>query len=268
MIRLAIGFLMILWIPLCTQVWAQTATPTASSADSATIQKMKEKIELEKLQLEEAELKVKLLKAQEQLSPQPTPIQAKVTNSSSEDLKGTIQKLKSDESKKAHDLALADKDKADLFVLDFLNEEIWYKGVRYSVFELQNIAHDQNWKVSKTVSGRTPWGEPRYLYQYLNISVLKYDRDDRGILVLKAPEKPGDFQFLTPESISFVSISGDVRTATDNDYYKYEGQDQKDNKKFIKYGHDGGIGFNDEIEFYFDQQDKLNMIRYGILGQH
>ncbi len=257
-----------LFIFSCLQTQAQTPTSTASeSVDSSAIQKIKEKIELEKLQLEEAELKVKLLKAQEQLTPQSTPTAVKISNGNSEDSKWNLEKLKLAESKKAQVLAQTNKDKADLLVLDLVNEEMWYKGIRYSAFELHVLARDQGWKISKKVGGRTPSGDARWFYEYQNISLLKYERNTRGILVIKSSEKPGDFQFLTANSISPLSNSGDVRNATESDYFKYEGLDERENKRILKYGRDGGIGFNDEIEFMFDREDKLTAIHYGVLGE-
>ena len=74
--------------------------------------------------LEEAELKVRLLKAHEQLTPQATPTPAKASNGTAEDSKWGLEKLKLAESKKAQTLAQTNKDRSDLFVLDFVNEEM------------------------------------------------------------------------------------------------------------------------------------------------
>jgi hypothetical protein len=254
-----------------TKAQDQTVTPTALSSDNEAIQKLKEKIELQKLQLEEAELKVKLLKAQQQLTPQLATAVPTSTNTpeniTDEQKKAALDKFKTEQLKKAQELAKANKDNPNMLVLDTVNAQLWYKGIPYTAYELNRIAEDQAWKGKREVSGRNNWGMPKYLYQYKNSSLLKYDTHDRGILSFKTSDKPEDFQFLTQDGFSFAASSGDIRVNAANPFFSYKSQDEKNGQKILKYGHDGGLGFNEEIEFYFDRQDKMTMIRYGILGE-
>jgi hypothetical protein len=248
-------------------VQAQSETPIAESDTGNTaIQQEKEKIELEKLQLEEAELKLKLMKAQAQLSPVPTPTPQ--PNNNSEQLKQALDAFKLAESNKAEALAKDNKDKTDLLVLDLVNSEVWYKGIRYGMYEFNNLVIDQGWKLAQKVDERDPQGHARNLFTYQNVSLLKYENRDRGIFFMKAPLNTGDMDFLTPEGVSFASSNGDVRTNSENAYFTYDSQGEEKNQKVLKYRHGGGLGFNDQVQFWFDRQGKMTQIRYGVLGEH
>jgi hypothetical protein len=248
---------------------AQTATPTmGADAENAAIQQEKEKIELEKLQLEDAQLKLKLIQAQQQLSPMPTPTPQPVVNNSDQ-AKKALEDLKIAESKKAEALAKEAKEKTDVFILDLVNNEIWYKGVRYGMFEFQNLAADQNWKVAKTVDERDPSGHARYLYAYQNAALLKYENKDQGIFSMKMAAETGDMDFLTPEGLSFRSSTGDVRDNSPSAYFKYDSQRPEKDQKVLKYvSAENFLGFDVQVEFWFNRHDKMTQIRCGLLGQH
>ena len=252
---------------LLAPLMAKAQTPTeGTNTDSFAIQQEKDKIELEKLQLEDAELKLKLMKAQAELSPVPTPT-AQPSHNSDQD-KQVLEDLKLAESKKAEELAKTNEDKADLFILDLVNSEVWYKGVRYSAYEFNNLAADQGWTVAKKVDVRDPQGHARFLYNYQNISMVKYENRDRGVFFMKAPSKPGDMDFITPEGLSFASSNGDVRTNTENGYFVYDSQDEEKNQKVLKYRQGGSLlNFNEQLEFWFDRQGKMTQVRYGVLSE-
>jgi hypothetical protein len=257
---------------LQTRLQAQTLTPTETAgtdAESAAITQEKEKIELEQLQLQDAELKLKLMQAQAQLtptSPTPTPQPAAVNGNQ---VKQALEDFKLAETKKAEALAKDNKDKTDVLILDLVNAEVWYKGVRYGIYEFYNLAADQDWKISKTLDERDPSGHARNLYSYQNVSLLRYENRDRGVFSMKAPLNTGDMDFLTPEGLSFKSASGDVRDNNQNAYFKYDSQGEDKGQRILKYvSPESFLDFNIQAEFWFDRHDKLTRIRFGTLGEH
>ena len=265
-------FIFTLLILVQSGLRAQTVTSTTTSgtdAESTAIAQEKEKIELEQLQLQDAQLKLKLMQAQAQLtptSPTPTALPVALTGDKA---KQALEDFKLAESKKAEALAKENKDKADVLTLDLVNSEVWYKGVRYGMYEFYNLTEDQGWKITKTVDERDPSGHARNLFAYQNVSLLRYENKDQGIFSMKAPLNTGDLDFLTPEGLSFKSSNGDVRDNTQNVFLKYDSQSEEKNQKILKYlSPENFLGFNVQMEFWFDRHDKMTQIRYGVLGEH
>ena len=238
-----------------------SVSTTTSSDENASFEAQKHKLELEQLELqnEKVKLEMKQIQSESEMN------QAKEKKENSKEELAIYQ---TDESKKAEALAQENKDKADLLVLDLVNAEVWYKGVRYSIHDFYTLGTDQNWKMTKKVDERDPHGYPRWLYQYHNISFLKYENKDRGILTLEAPTKDGDFKMLTVEGISFDSSSDEARNAFQDEYFNYDGQSDKGNLKYLKYKHSRGLAFDDLLEIYFDKQGKIVRLRYGVLGEN
>jgi hypothetical protein len=223
-------------------------------------------MELEKLRLEKEklELEVEKLKLQATLGPS---TETKKEKPSKADKKELLEKFQSDYSAQAQTLAQQHKDEADLMVLDLVNSEIWYKGTRYGIHEWESLAGNQGWKLSKRVDSRDSGGHARYLYRYLNNSLLRYEGRNRGVWTFQAPSKDGDFRFLTPEGLSFTSLQEDVRNAFKNDYFEFERQKRDKHGMLLRYVHKVNWQFDDKLEVSFGLDGKMSGLRYGVLDE-
>ena len=137
-------FIFLLSVPflLSGAVYGQsTPTPTATDSD-ASFEAEKHKLELERLRLENEKLQLEMKQVQSEND-------LTESKKKKENEKQDQAVYQTDESKKAADLAQQNKDKADLLVLDLVNAEVWYKGVRYSVHDFYTLGTDQNWKMTK-----------------------------------------------------------------------------------------------------------------------
>jgi hypothetical protein len=252
------------------QLWADdtsvnpTPIPTLTSSG---LELEKNQLEIEKLQLENEKLKLEMdkMKFQATLTPGPGSSNENHDNDAKKDEK--IAAYLDDESQKTKDLATQNKDKDDLLIVDFANAESWYKGVPYTLHNLHTLAMDQKWSMSKRVEERNSAGIARNMYQIKNLSLLRYEDKDRGIVKIDSPQKEGDLKILTPEGISFDSSVGDVRSVFQNLYFKYEGQDNRDGLKIIRYEHGRGLGFSDKLEVWIDKEGKIKTIRFGVLDE-
>jgi hypothetical protein len=260
--------MLVIWTLMPKATLAQeTPTPNAS-ADAVTtltqIEIEKQKLEIERMKLENEKLELEMKGMKAQMTVLPTPVVKKTD----ETVKMETEQLLADETKKAQTLAKENKDRKDLLILDVLNGEIWYMGAPYAINTIPDIGKDHEWKMTKKVEARSPSGYARYHYEYLNLSFLKYENKDRGILSITAPQKDGDFQVQTPEGISFSSSSSDVRSAFLNPYLSYDGMGDRDGLKVLKYKRPHPLNFDDLTETLFDRHDKMVQIRYGVLGEH
>lgn len=251
---------------LCFADPTMTPTPDSSSIsdDHLTPDQFKEKLELLRLENENLKLKLQLKEQGAQVMPNAVPPTLTPTprpkNEEADDLR--------EETRKAGELAKAHKEDAGTLVLDFFNDEIWYKGARYQMRFFPDLAKEEGWKLSQKIVGMNGLSRARNLYQYKNLSLLIYDGEDKGIFSVTAPEKDGDLDFITPEDFSFKSVSADVRDTGFTSYYKYDGMDQKDSQNILKYKHGRDLAFSDEVHFSFTREDKLSKIQFGILGEH
>jgi hypothetical protein len=242
----------------------KTADAPGDSTDSSKSIEQ-EKLDIEKLKLDNERLKLEIEKMKLQGKPvASSPNDAKTKGDSKE----ALLAYQADFSKKTEDLAKEKKDEENILVLDLVNSEVWNKGVRYSIHDFYNLAEDRGWKMTKKLDERGSSGNGRYLYQNRNVSFLKYENHDRGIIALQAPGSPDGLEFVTPDGISFQSSSGDVRNAYENIFFHYEAQDEVGNFKVLKYKHGRGLSFDDKLEFYFDREGKLVKLRYGVLDEH
>jgi regulator of replication initiation timing len=262
------------------RLWAQTPTEEATPSGSISTNIEQQKLEIEKLKFENEKLKLEMEKVQLQATqtavsteknktsnpaatttntPQATP-----SNKTSDDV---LKVFQTEESNKAEELAKANKDKENLLVLDLVNGEVWNKGVRYNIHELNMLAEDRGWKMSHTLKGRDAAGHGRIFYKFSNISLLKYDGRDRGVFKVTAPAGPEDFEILTPEGISLSSSSGDVRNAFQNMYFTYDREDHQGRLRVLRYNHSRGLAFSDKLEVAFDQQGQMAELRFGVLDE-
>jgi hypothetical protein len=266
--KMKIKWIFLIWLIFVftlSQVNAQTKTSTPLSGSSLDIER--QRLEVERMKLENEKLKLELEKLKLQATAQPsTEKSEKIAKEGNR--KEDIQVYQADISKKAEDLAKLNKDKNDVLILDFVNAEGWHHGVRYNLHQLYSLAEDQKWPLKKKLNGRLPNGVPRYLYPIQNISLLKYESRDRGIIEIGLVQKEGDFNILTPEGISLASSIGDIRNAYQSLYFSLDSQYERDKLRVLKYKHSQGLNFGDFLEVFFDHDGKLVRIRYGVLDEH
>jgi hypothetical protein len=96
---------------------------------------------------------------------------------------------------------------------------------------------------------------------------LRYEDRDRGIIEFYPPQKEGDLKILTPDGVTFDSSVGDVRNAFQSIYFAYDGQEDRDGLKVIRYVHGRGLSFSDKLEILLDKEGKIKVIRYGVLDE-
>jgi hypothetical protein len=247
----------------------QVALAVVSKAvvSPTTVTLSQQEMELEKLRLEKEklELEVEKLKLQATLGPSTVTKAEKLSDSEKQ---ANSEKFQTGYSTQAQTLAQQHKDEADLLVADFVNSELWYKGTRYGMNEWESLAGNQGWKVSTSLDSRDPGGHARKLRSYRNVSLLRYESRERGILVFKAPANEGDFRLLTPENLSFASAQEDVRNSFKNEYFKFDKQKRNKNGIVLRYVHNSSLQFDDKIEISFDKAGKMTGIRYGVLDEH
>ncbi|HVZ79659.1 MAG TPA: hypothetical protein VHE12_02530 [bacterium] len=260
--------LFFLFSSLCFSTVLYAQTPISMAAPTS-LELEKEKLDIERLKLENEKLKMELEKAKLQAStpsatvPTSTPSGEKPKDPTEKEVKGYQQ----DVSNKARDLSLAHKAEEDLLVIDFVNAEFWYMGVRYSLHDFYDI-EEAKVKVAKHLDQRLANGTPRYRYTVHNAALLRYESRDRGIFEMIPPEKPGDFRIMTPEGITLDSEVGDLRNAYQGLYFKYEGVGETDGFKTIRYQHSQDLlAFGDKLEFLVTKQGKIHKVRYGALDE-
>ena len=245
------------------------STPKAKSIGKAKVTKddselsyeqQKKKLELERLDLENEKLKLEMERVK---------LQGKSRDETAKvDEKKELKILTQQATEKAETLAKKNKKKANLLVMDFVNSEFWYKGIRYNVHDIYSMADDLKIPVKKRLDKRDFGGDPRFKYFIQNMSLLRYTQRNRGILTVKAPAGEGEFDFFSIEGVSFKSNIGDVRNAYQNAYYKYNGEGDRDKYKVLKYVHSRDLDFADKLEFAFDKEGKLMEFRYGVLDEN
>jgi hypothetical protein len=255
----------ILGIGLAQGLWAQTPTdePTPSAPVSTQIEQ--EKLEIEKLKLENEKMQLEMEKMTLQATQTAVPVQTSPTPKG--DVKEDVKVYQSEASQKAEELAKANKDKENLLVLDLVNGEVWNKGIRYNIHELYTLAEDRGWKMTKSLNERDVAGHARTLYKFRNTSLLKYENRDMGIFKVTAPSGTDDFDFLTPDGISFSSSTGDVRNAFQSMYFTYDREEHQGRFNVLRYNHSRGLAFSDKLEVGFDRDGKMAELRYGVLDE-
>lgn len=72
---------------------------------------------------------------------------------------------------------------------------------------------------------------------------------------------------MTPDGVTFDSSVGDVRNAFQSIYFAYDGQEDRDGLKVIRYVHGRGLSFSDKLEILLDKEGKIKVIRYGVLDE-
>lgn len=255
----------ILWIGWSQTLWAQTPTEEPTPSGPVSLQIEEQKLEIEKLKLEDEKLNLEMQKMQLQATQTVVPTGKK--EPSQGDNKEEVKVYQSQASQAAGETAKANKDKENLLVLDLVNGEVWNEGVRYNIHELFNLARDRGWKMNQKLDERDAAGHVRYLYQYRNISLLRYENRDRGIFTIMAPRNEGDFDFLTSNGISFASSTGDVRNTFQSIYFTYDREDHQDSYDVLRYNHSRGLAFADKFEVFFDRGGKIAQLKYGVLDE-
>jgi tetratricopeptide (TPR) repeat protein len=177
-----------------------------------------------------------------------------------------VERLQS--AQKSGELAQAGQDQENLLILDWTNSEIWNKGDRYKIAQLENLARARGWPIQKALEKRAPDGHARWRCLIRNVSLTRYQNRDRGIFEMKAPSQPDDFKIETVEGLSFHSSAREVQSAFQNGYFTYEGEDSQANQKVLKFKHVRDLDFDDKFEISFDSSGKMTDVRYGVLDEH
>jgi len=252
----------------------QTTTPAAGIPPSPTVtpiisesslEEEKKKLEIERMQLENEKLQLEMEKLKAQAT---QTVQKKEPKITKEEVEAKTQDLQLQLAKKSEALAKDNKDKTNLLILDFTNEEVWYKGIRYTMTEWNVLADNQDWKIRGIVDKRDGAGYERVRYKFRNVSSLKYETRIRGIFEVDAAKTDDDFKFLTPEGLSFDSSEGDVRNAYQGFYFKVDGVHTEKGVKIVRFKHGHDLDFDDKLEIGFDKTGKLVQIRYGVLDEN
>lgn len=253
------------------------AFPAVVSADTSSAPtdtpSVDEKADLERLRLENENLKLKLqlMELQKQATPQAVPgtptAVATATATPKPKVKPSEEDILKGEVDKNIPLAAAHKEDAERVIVDFFGNELWYKGIRYSGKYLQDMAKDAGWKWTDKIVAMDGWSRARHLYQFKNISFLIYDGREKGVVQIDAPQNPGDLDFLTSQGLSFASTEMDIRNADFSIFYKYDGMDDGDKGRVLKFKHDRFLSFGEGIEFYLNRQGRLVKVRFGVLGE-
>jgi tetratricopeptide (TPR) repeat protein len=177
-----------------------------------------------------------------------------------------VERLQS--AQKSGELAKAGRDRENLLVLDWANGEIWNKGGRYKIAQLEDLARERGWPVQKTLEKRSPDGHARWRWLIRNISLTRYQNRDRGIFQIKAPSQPGDFEMETAEGLSFQSSDSGAQSAFQGGYFTYEGEEVQGGLRVLKFKHSRDLNFDDKLEISFDSSGKMTALRYGVLDEH
>jgi hypothetical protein len=254
----SLGFILTLWAVSGLQ--AQSLPhPTSTS----TVTQLLEKIQV--LKLENENLKLKLKMAQWKLSQRSSNLKNSIQTKPSLRKSHQFQARFSDQTAR---LAQKDEHQRHTLVIDFVNGEMWYGGVRYGINELTWLAKNQKWSITKQLIRRNPWGIGKYLYQMKNVRLIKYSDEKQGVFKIQAPQRPGDFKFITIGHLSFASTMDEVRTRMESPYFVYDREFQNGQRVVLKYKHALFWKFSQQLEFVFNRRGRLVEVQYGRLGQH
>lgn len=253
----------ILWISgLALGQEKDSATPAAIS-DSLMVEKLKLQIEQLKLENQRLELQIKTLQMGN-IDKTPTPT-IKPTSTPAD---YAWKKFAKDMADKAQALSEQNAAEEHKLVLDFSNGEMWYKGVHYKIANFKDLCEDQKWKASDKFLRYDINGDSLYRRQFQNMYFEIYGMQTRGVFVMEAPKNDGDFSFITPETITEKSGFWDFRKLFETAYFIYDKEDKQKGCRVIRFKHPAGfLGFDDVLEFWFDNKDNFVKLRWGLLDK-
>jgi hypothetical protein len=244
-------------------VWGQE-TPTENpitGSDSLEVEKLKLQIEELKLENQRLELQIKTIQLG---TPQETP----ETKIISKEEKKDDKRVAADMAAKAEVLAKANAMDEHLVVLDFSNGEIWYKGIRNKLNDFLPFCEDQKWKVNSQFIKYDINGDSLSRYRHQNMYLDRYAMQSRGVFVFEIPASSDDFKFVTPEGVQADSSFGDFRNNFQTQYFNFDKEDKQNNFRILRFKHSPDfLTFDDVLEFWFDKEDHLQKVKWGMLDK-
>ncbi|HJT23185.1 MAG TPA: hypothetical protein VJ873_01315 [bacterium] len=265
-------FLLILMIPfLAGRSLAQAGATASPASDSLEVEKLKLEIERLKLENQRLQLEIKTLQLGNPNTPSPdnTPGMPAATPTPNPQQTDKDKKhYAADMAVKAEALAKENAQNEKLVVLDFTNGEIWYKGVRSKMNDFKLFCSDQNWEMHPEFIKNDINGDSLYRYRHQNMYLDRYDMQSRGVFGFEAPEKDGDFTFLTPEMVTDKSGYGDIRNHFETAYFTFDKEDKDKGFKILRFKHTADfLGFDDVILVWFDKKGNFVKLRWGMLDK-
>lgn len=235
---------------------AQEPTPLPNAdLERMSLENERMKLENERMQLEIEKMRIQ--------NTQEKP------ESSKKDRKENAEDFLKAMAKKSAEMAKEHAEDATRMVLDFNNGEVWYKGIRHSIHDLPELYDHEGWEYKKRVAKRNANGVGRMLYAHRNISLLRYEGRDRGVFVWERPQEGEGLLFITPEGVEPGSAYGNYRNLFENDVYHYDKQKKKKKMRILKFKNPKGFfRFDDKLNFWFDGDDKLARIEWGVLDEN
>ena len=237
------------------------AAPDPAASGSQDIERLKLEIEKQKLENEKLQLEVEKMKVQATAVP-PAPL-GKEEKASRKEMRIAERVIQSEE------LAKRNADDETRMVFDFTNGEVWYKGVRHSMNDMPELMDREKWTEKRTLVRRNGNGVGKYRLAHLNISAIKYEGKERGVFVWEAPGEAGGFQFDAPEGFSSESPYSEIRNKVENEYFTYDKQSKKKKIRILRYKNKKGrMTWDDKLNFWFDADDRLVKVEWGVLDEH
>jgi hypothetical protein len=90
----------------------------------------------------------------------------------------------------------------------------------------------------------------------------------KGVFVFEVSPNPEYFAFVTPEEITQDSSFGDIRNKFESKYFTIDNEYKDKGMKILRFKHTTEfLSFDDVLEFWFDQKDKLQKVKWGILDK-
>ena len=239
-----------------------TSTP---GTDSLEVEKLKLEIERLKLENQRLELRIKTLQMGE---PTESSTPSVTSTPTPADKDKQMKQLAAEMAEKAEALAKQNAGEEHKVVLDFTNGEIWYKGVHYKIKDFKRLCHDQKWNMTSTFIKHDISGDDLYRYQYRNLYFDRYNMQTKGDFALEAPKGGEDFSFITPEMVGNTSGFVDFRNEFASVYFVSLKERNENNFRVLPFKHGAAfLGYDDLLEFWFDNKDNFAKLRWGILDK-
>jgi len=245
-------------------VFAADETPTPGE-DSLAVEKLKLQIEELKLENQRLQLQIQSLQLESPANhstptvvPTPTPV----------DKKKEGEKVAKDMEEKAKVLAQQYATDEHQFILDFSNGVMYYKGIHYRMSDFKDLCDDLHWGVKPAFVKFDIGGDSMNRYRYRNVYLDRYSSQTRGVLVFEAPKNANDFIFVTPETANSASSFVDYRNLFETAYYTFDKERKEDGYRVLRFHHpEGFLGFDDVLEFWFDNKDNFVRLKWGMLDK-
>jgi hypothetical protein len=243
---------------------------TAISSQDLEVEKLKLEIERLKLENERLQLQIQTLKINGSDAPTPADKDAGTKEGAKEDKKDgkSSEKTIGERQKKSEELAKQFAGNEKMVVLDFTNGEIWYKGIRYSIYQFTHLAADVNWQVKSAFVKYDLNGDSCYRYRHNNLYLDRYQGIPKGVFYYESPAKTADLNFITPEGIDQDSTRGAIRNRFETPYFTFDYERKEKESQVLRYKHGNGfLAFDDVLEFWINKQGKIELIKWGWLDK-